>query len=99
MPNIELTVGKKFTINTQNFSSVSPTFTIKLNGIEDLEKVNEVHELLELIADGLWHKQMINDIKSMATLKSMGVGKYVEELEKNDIDGSINDALKKLIDI
>ena len=97
MPTIDLTVSKKFTLNTQNFSSVSPTVTISVKDLVDVEDLLKVHEILETIADGLFHKQLESDAKTMAVVKKLGFSEYFKKIKENgDIDEVLANQLEKL---
>ena len=97
MPTLDITVGKKFTINTQNFSSVSPTVTLVLKDVIDTEDILKVHEQLEIIADGLLHKQIESDVVTMATIKKMGFEDYFKKVRENgNIDDVIQENIRKI---
>jgi hypothetical protein len=97
MPKCEITVGKKFTLNTQNFSSVSPSVTIKITDLTDIKDILKAHEIVELIADGLLHKQMESDAKTMALIKKLGFAKYFKQVRENgDMDTVLEEAVRKL---
>jgi hypothetical protein len=53
----DVTIGKRFTINTGDFSSVQPNCSITLKDV-DIDNVVDVHALLETVVDGLFHIQM-----------------------------------------
>ena len=100
MQKLNMVVGKKFTINTQNYSSVSPTLTLDLSELNGIEDIIKYHELLEVIADGLLHKQMESDIITMATIKRMGFEKYFKEVRENgNIDETLDSAVNELMNI
>ena len=91
----DITVGKKFTINTGDYSSIQPNLSITFKDIDD-DKILEVHTLLETIVDGLFHLQMKMDGKTMGTLKSMGLGTFLSELEESDIRLGIKEAIDEM---
>ena len=90
MPKCEITVGKKFTLNTQNFSSISPTINIKITDLTDIRDILKAHKIVELIADGLLHKQIESDAKTMAIIKKIGFAKYFKKVHK---EGSMDKVL------
>ncbi len=97
MPTLDITVSKKFTINTQNFSSVSPTVTLVLKDVIDAEDIIKTHETLEIIADGLLHKQMESDVVTMSEIKKMGFEKYFKAVRENgNMDAVLEEAIKKI---
>lgn len=100
MPTINITVGKKFTLNTQNFSSISPTITLELKDVIDLSDVLKTHKLLEIVADGLLHKQIESDAKTMAVIKKLGFAEYFKKVnEEGNMDEVMEEAIKKLSEL
>lgn len=93
---VKLTIQKKFTLNTQNYSSVSPSLIIEVVDGVDAEKLIEAHRKLDIIADGLFHKQIESDLKTMAVIKQMGFGEYFKNIDMDDIDEDIKDAITDL---
>lgn len=93
----DVTISKKMTLNTGNYSSVSPMCTLTLKDV-DLERVAEVHEKLDIIADGLYHKQVISDIKTMGVIKSMGFDRYFESIAMEDMDEGIKKSIEEIME-
>ena len=92
----DITVQKKFTLNTGNYSSIQPSVSITKHGVVD-EDIPKVHELLDVITDGLLHKQIESDALTMATIKKMGFSDYFKKIKENgNMDDIIEDAVKKL---
>lgn len=99
MPRCDVTVQKKFTLNTGNYSSVQPSVSITAHDIID-EDIIKTHKLLEIIADGLLHKQIESDAITMATIKKMGFAEYFKKIrENNEMDSVMEEALKKLTEL
>ncbi len=97
MPTLDITVSKKFTLNTGNFSSVSPTITLNLKDVIDVNMLSEVHKHLEIVADALLHKQMESDAKTMAVIKKLGFSKYFKQVEEQgNLDEVLEMAIQKL---
>lgn len=94
----DITLGKKFTFNTGNYSSTQPLLTITAKDV-DSEDVQKIHEQLDIIVDGLYHKQMDSDIKTMGTVKQMGFEKYLQEINQEEITDAITKALRSLTSI
>jgi hypothetical protein len=93
--NCDVTVSKKFTINTGDFSSIQPNISLTIKDVE-AENVIEAHTLLETIVDGLFHVQMKNDGKTMGTLKNMGFGSFISELNESEILEDVKQAMDDL---
>jgi hypothetical protein len=96
---LKLTIQKKFTLNTQNYSSIAPSLIIEVVDGSDAEKIIEAHEKLEILADGLFHKQIESDLKTMAVIKQLGFDKYFKNINRDDMDGDIKDAVVDLMNM
>lgn len=94
---LNLTVGKKFTLNTQNYSSVSPSVIIEVVDGVDAERISDVHRNLELIADALLHEQIKNDALTMATIKKLGFAEYFKQIDQEKMDEDFERALGELV--
>jgi hypothetical protein len=92
---IDVTVSKKFTINTGDYSSIQPNLSLTIKDVE-AENVIDTHALLETIVDGLFHIQMKTDGRTMGTLKNMGFGSFLSELDENDILEGVKEAMDNL---
>ena len=96
---VKMTTGKKFTLNTQNYSSISPTITLEIVDGVKAESVSNIHRLLDTIADCLLHEQMENDLNTMAAIKKMGFGEYFKSIDREKMDESFKRAIDDLIGI
>jgi len=96
---VKLTVGKKFTLNTQNFSSVSPSVTLEIVDGIDANKLFDAHANLELLADALLHDQIKSDAVTMATIKKLGFGEYFKQIDQEAMDEKVEKALSDLINV
>jgi len=92
----DVSVGKKFTFNTGNYSSAGPSLVLTIKDV-DLEKIPEIHEKLDIIADGLYHKQMKSDVSTMATIKRMGFEQYFNEIDEDEIDDEIKMRIRSIM--
>ena len=92
----EIIISKKFTLNTQNYSSVSPGLTIKIDNINDPKDLIKAHELLHNITDGLFQSQIENDAKTMAIIKKLGFAEYFKQIDRDKIEEVIEDSVKEL---
>jgi hypothetical protein len=91
----DVSVGKKFTFNTGNYSSAGPTLILTVKDV-DIEKLEILHEKLDIIADGLYHKQMMSDIKTIAAVKRMGFDEYFNEIDVEGMDREIKLNVKEI---
>jgi len=96
----DITVSKKFTLNTGNYSSIQPSVSITKHGVIDDKDIPKVYKLLEIIADGLLHKQIESDAMTMATIKKMGFSEYFKKIKENgNMDETIEEACRKLTEL
>lgn len=92
----EMTIGKRFTINTQNYSSISPTLIIKIDSLNDPKDLIEAHGHLHNITDGLYQSQIENDAKTMAIIKKLGFAEYFKQIDQRKIEEVIEESVRKL---
>jgi len=97
MSKCDLTVGKKFTLNTGNYSSIQPTVSITLHDI-DSDKIKKAHLLMDVITDALLHLQIESDAVTMATIKKMGFGDYFKNINKDDMGEELIKAIRGIND-
>ena len=97
---LDLTVQKKFTLNTGNYSSIQPSVSLTFLGLVDDKDIPKVHQLLDIITDGLLHKQIESDALTMATIKKMGFSDYFKKIkEQGNMDETIEEACRKLTEL
>jgi hypothetical protein len=96
---IRISLQKKFTLNTQNYSSISPAITLDIVDGVDAENVSDAHRYLSTIADLLLHEQIEDDAKTMATMKALGFSKYFKSLDHEKMDEQFEQVLQKLIHV
>ena len=92
----DITVSKKFTLNTGNFSSIQPSVSITKHGIVDEKDLPKVHRLLDIITDALLHKQIESDAKTMDEMKRLGFEEYFGKINKEKMDEVLKKAVEKL---
>lgn len=98
--SLDITVQKKFTLNTGNYSSIQPSVSITFHGLVDDKDIPKVHNLLDIITDGLLHKQIESDALTMATIKKMGFSDYFKKIkEQGNMDETIEEACRKLTEL
>jgi hypothetical protein len=95
MPNLDVTVQKKFTLNTGNYSSIQPSVSITVHNVVDTVDLPKVHKLLDIITDAMLHKQIESDAKTMATVKKLGFSDYFKKVREQ---GNMDEVLKKAIE-
>ena len=93
----DISITKKLTINTGNYTSVSPQLILTLKDV-DVRRISEIHKKLDIITDGLYHKQLLSDIDTMATMKKMGLEDYLTKLDVKEIDKEVEKNIRELKD-
>jgi signal transduction histidine kinase len=93
-----LNVAKKFTINTGNYSSVQPSVSLTVHDVP-MDKIQEVHKHLDIIADGLVHEQIESDAMTMGTMKKLGIGEYFSKIDKDQMKQVIEASIKNVIEV
>lgn len=96
--NTTITVSKKFTINTGNYSSVQPNVSLTVHDVP-LTKIKEVHKNLDIIADGLVHDQIESDAMTMGTMKKLGIGEYFNKIDKEEMKKVIEVSIENIIGV
>jgi hypothetical protein len=93
-----LNVAKKFTINTGNYSSVQPSVSLTVHDVP-LDKIQEVHKHLDIIADGLVHEQIESDIATNLTIRKLGFKEYFEKIDKDQFKQVMKTSIENVISI
>lgn len=93
-----INISKKFTINTGNYSSVQPSISLTINNVP-VEKIQQVHKTIEIIADGLLHEQIESDILTMADMKKYGLGEYFSSIDKEKMREAIQLSINSIVNI
>lgn len=93
-----ITVSKKFTVNTGNYSSVQPSVSLTVHDVP-LKDVVQIHRDLDIIADGLIHEQIESDSMTMGVMKKIGIGKYFNEIDKEQMKSTIMNSIKNIIEV
>lgn len=93
-----INISKKFTVNTGNYSSVSPSVSLSISDVP-LDKVEKVHKHLDIIADGLVHEQIESDTMTMGTMKKLGIGEYFSKINKDQMKQVIDNSIRKIIEV
>ena len=100
MPDLDVKVQKKFTLNTGNYSSIQPSVSVTIHHVVDTEDIPKVHKLLDIITDALLHKQIESDAKTMATVKKLGFSDYFKKVrEQGNMDEILKKAIEKLSEL
>jgi len=93
---IDMTIGRQFTFNLGNYSSTKPLLSMTARDVK-LEDIQDVHKMLDIIVDGLYHKQFKSDVETMAIVKKFGFEKYFREIDEEQMDAEITNNIRLLI--
>lgn len=94
----DLVVGRKFTINTGNYSSIQPVASITVKDA-DISNIKKIHEALNTISSGFFHIQMNDDWDLMSLIKRIGLKDVIDGMDKEAIEKDIEDNIRLIIDI
>jgi hypothetical protein len=97
MSKCDVTVAKKFTVNTGNYSSIQPSVAISIKNV-DIDKVEEVHEKLERLTSGFLLVHIREDSDLMDDLKKMGLRDFFAKAGEN-IDIAVSSSIEELKEI
>jgi len=93
----DLTVSKKATINTGNYSSITPSISLTLKDV-DVDKIPEVYEHLNTISGALFLKEFEELADTQEAVKTLGIRDYFSHLDKGQMENDVMDAMKALVD-
>ena len=91
----DMTVSKKATINTGNYSSISPSVSLTLNGIE-IEEVFEVYEDLNTLTAAMFMHEFETMAEMQDEVKTLGISEFFRQLGHGDMEIDVNEAIKRL---
>ena len=94
---MDITVSKKATINTQNYSSITPSVSMTLKNVEAVD-IEQAYSDLNIISAVFW----LSEFRLMANLqddtKKLGITKFFETLDEDrkDMKNDFEEAVKRL---
>lgn len=94
----DLTVSKKATINSGNYSSISPSVSITAKDV-DTSKMKEVYESMNVITSALFIQEMNTISELQEDIKRVGIREFFNQLEVNEMKKDLDEALEKLTNI
>lgn len=93
-----ITVSKKSTINTGNYSSVQPSVSLTIHDVP-LKEIKQIHKDLDIIADVLFHEQIKSDAETMGDMKKLGLGEYFSKINNEQMIKDLEDSINSIIEI
>lgn len=91
----DITISKKATINTGNYSSITPAVSLTLNGIE-IEEVYEVYEDMNMLTAAMFIKEFEMMAELQDDVKTVGIKQFFEQLEIDDMENDLRGAIRRL---
>jgi hypothetical protein len=92
---LDITVGKKMTINTGNYSSIQPSISITAKDV-DIENHNTVKHDLEVLCNANLLNQIKEDFTLMEGFKLIGLKEIIESLDINTMENDVSDSIRRL---
>ena len=91
----DMTISKKATINTGNYSSITPSISLTLNGIE-IEEVYEIYEDMNLLTAAMFIKEFETMAELQNDVKTIGIREFFEQLGHDDMENDLRGAIRRL---
>lgn len=91
----DITVSKKATINTGNYSSITPSVSLTLKDV-DVDIIEEVHENLNIITAALFMSEFEIMAELQEDVKNLGITEFFSQLGKNEMEADLKEAVKNL---
>lgn len=91
----DMTVSKKATINTGNYSSITPSVSLTLNGVE-IEEVIEVYEDMDMLTAAMFIREFEGMVDIQNDVKTGGITEFFKKLEREEMDNDVTAAIKRL---
>jgi hypothetical protein len=92
---LDVTINKKMTINTGNYSSVQPGVTVTAKDI-DVEKYSEIETALDVIAEASLFKQIVSSVELMDAFKLNGINEVLDSLDLNQMNIDLKESIETL---
>ena len=95
MNKCDVTVNKKMTINTGNYSSVQPSVSITLKDVY-IENVEDTYKNLSLITHALLMKEIVVLQMTQQEIQEIGLKKFTKALDLEEVQKDMYEAIKNL---
>ncbi len=92
---MDITVSKKATINTGNYSSITPSVSLTVHDVDE-NRVKEVHSNLGTISMALFLEEFYNMSNLQEEVKNVGIKQFFNELDMEEIKADFNEAVSNL---
>jgi len=95
MNKCDVTISKKMTINSGNYSSIQPSVSITLKDVY-VEDINKVYKDIDIITSVL----LIDEIESLNDtqddVKRLGVNDFLDEVDVDQMRKDLKDSINNL---
>lgn len=95
---IDVTVSKKMTINTGNYSSIQPSVSITAKDI-DVKDYDEVKEDLTSVMESLFIQNLEVHSDDMQMIKDHGLPRYLSSINREQMNKEIENCLRRLSNV
>lgn len=92
---MDITIGKRMTINTGNYSSIQPTVSVTLKNIEPDEYKEKV-EAIMILTDAIFTKCTMEDADWMQHIKDHGLKRVLDSINIEQMTIETENALDTL---
>jgi hypothetical protein len=93
---MDITVSKKMTINTGNYSSIQPSVSITLKDV-DAKDYNEKLYNLTVLVDSAFTNNLIEHSEYMQMIKDYGLNKTLDSINKEEMLQEVENAIENLM--
>jgi len=98
MEKIDITIGSKMTINTQNYSSIQPTVSLTMKDVP-LDKVTETKIHMDNILSIFMTEEIIELSNTMETIKTGGLKEILKSYENPALLEKMKNSLQNSIEM
>jgi hypothetical protein len=92
---MDITISKKATINTGNYSSITPSVSLTLSDV-DIRVIKEIHSDLNVLATALFLEEFFTMSGLQDEVKKLGIREFFNQLDMEEMKEEFYDSLGKL---
>ena len=95
MNKIDITVNQKMTINTGNYSSISPSVSITIKDVY-AEDVENVYKDVQNITNAFLIKEIAGLSLLQNSIKQVGINKLIDNVDIEQMDKDLQESIQNL---
>jgi len=95
MNKCDVTVSKKMTINTGNYSSIQPSVSITMKDVY-VENIDETYKDIDLITSVLLIEEIESLTETQDDLQKMGIKDFLGKIDVDAMKADLKEAIEKL---